>query len=55
MKYELENDVINNILVFLDRVEIKGFNELKAMNKIVDALHSPIKENEENKAETATN
>lgn len=34
-------EIVNNLLVFLNRVEIQGFDEISAMNQILDVLHSP--------------
>jgi len=44
MKFELSEQTINNILIFLDRCEIKGFKEIQAMQDIINKLNSPIKE-----------
>jgi hypothetical protein len=47
MKYELSEQIINNILIFLDRCEVKGFKEINAMQEIINNLNSPINEVEE--------
>lgn len=44
MKYEFSKDQINNLLIFLDRAEIKGFQELNAMNEIINILQHPVQE-----------
>ncbi|GAV11282.1 hypothetical protein [Paenibacillus sp. NAIST15-1] len=43
-KYELNDDIINNILVFLDRVPFQGLKENQAINDIIHTLNSPIQE-----------
>jgi hypothetical protein len=35
MKIEITQDQINNLFVFLDRIEIKGFKEIQALNEII--------------------
>lgn len=32
---------VNNLMLFLDRVEVKGFTELQAMNEILSILNPP--------------
>lgn len=44
MKFHINENVINNLMIFLDRVEIKGLKELTAMNEILNVLNNPIKE-----------
>lgn len=44
MKFEFNETQLNNLFVFLDRVEIKGLNEIQAMNEILNILHNPLKE-----------
>lgn len=39
MKIELSQQVINNILIFLDRCEIKGFKEVLCMQEIINTLN----------------
>lgn len=38
MLIELTEQQINNLIVFLNRVEIKGFQEVEAFNQIVNIL-----------------
>ena len=35
MKIEFTQEQINNLFIFLDRVEIKGFKEIQALNEIL--------------------
>jgi len=44
MKIEITDQQYNNLMVFLDRVELKGFNEVQAFNEIIVALRNPIVE-----------
>lgn len=44
MKYELSNEVVNNLMVFLDRVQVKGFQEIQALQEVVNALQNPDNE-----------
>lgn len=39
IKLEMEKSVINNLLTFLDRVEIKGLQEISAMNQILSTIY----------------
>jgi hypothetical protein len=48
MKIEFTPQQLNNLFAFLDRVEIKGFNELQAMNELLAVLDKTQKENQEN-------
>ena len=49
MKYELNEQVLNNLKTFLNRVDLKG-GEVGAFCEVINALSSPIKdETEENK------
>jgi len=48
LKYEFTEQQINNLLSFLDRVELKGFKELQAMNEIINILQSPVQEQKDN-------
>ncbi|WP_158560866.1 hypothetical protein [Paenibacillus contaminans] len=41
IKYELTASHVNNLLIFLDRVEFKGIKELQAINEIMNVLTSP--------------
>ncbi len=47
VKYELSDQVRNNILVFLDRTEYKGRKEAVAVVEIEQALSNPIEEDGE--------
>jgi len=42
MKFEINETILNNLLVFLDRVEIKGLQEIAMMNQILNVLQNPI-------------
>lgn len=44
MKYEFSEQVINNLVVFLDRIEFKGIKEHTALGEILEILRNPIKE-----------
>lgn len=44
MRFEFNEAQLNNLFVFLDRVEIKGLKEIQAMNEILNILHNPLKE-----------
>ena len=44
MLINLSEEQIRNLMSFLDRVEIKGFKEIRAFSDIVQALQSPTKE-----------
>jgi hypothetical protein len=46
MKFEFNEQQLNNLFVFLDRVEIKGLREIQAINEILGILHNPL--NDEN-------
>lgn len=48
MKIVLTDEQINNLFIFLDRVEIKGFKELQAFNEIL-AVFQKNKEEPEDK------
>jgi hypothetical protein len=47
MKFEISEQVINNLLAFLDRIEYKGFKEIAAINEIMNVLNSTVKEENE--------
>jgi len=49
VKYEFNEQQICNILVFLDRTEIKGLKELQAMNEIIQVMNNPVQEYVEDK------
>lgn len=42
-QYELSEQVVNNIITFLDRVDVKGLKEVQAMSEILTALATPLK------------
>jgi len=42
MKFELSEQVKNNILTFLDRVAFTSFKEVSAINEILQVLNNPI-------------
>lgn len=44
MKIEMNETILSNLLVFLDRVEIKGLREVAVMNQILDVLQSPTED-----------
>lgn len=44
MKFEFTQEQLNNLMVFLDRAEMKGLKELQAMNEIINVLGNPIQE-----------
>lgn len=41
MKIEISEQVRNNLLTFLDRIEYKGFKEIAAINEIIEVLNKP--------------
>ena len=46
MKYELSEQIINNLIAFLNRTDLKG-SEVGAFCDILNALKSPLIENVE--------
>ena len=46
VKFEMTKEQLNNLMVFLDRVDYKGFKEVGAIQEIMVALQSPIYEKE---------
>ncbi|MCA1021658.1 hypothetical protein [Halobacillus litoralis] len=44
MKYELNEQELNNLMLFLDRVEAKGLNENQAFSRLIQIFTSPIQE-----------
>ena len=48
MLYEINEQVLNNLMIFLDRSGTKNFVELQAMNEIINIFINP-KTNENNK------
>jgi hypothetical protein len=49
MKIEINEMQLKNLMVFLDRVSIKGLAELQAMNEVLNALNTPVVEEVESK------
>lgn len=47
MKYELTKEMVNNLIIFLDRVALTGHKERQAMNEIIYDLSNPIEEDVE--------
>lgn len=43
-KYILSDEVVNNLIYFLDRVATTGHNERNVMNQIMVAITTPIQE-----------
>jgi len=41
---KFEDNYVKNLMIFLDRVEIRGLKEIQAMNEILTALNQPIEE-----------
>ncbi|GCD11789.1 hypothetical protein [Clostridium tagluense] len=39
MKVELTNEMLNNLMLFMDRIDIKGLKEIHAINEILDATY----------------
>lgn len=44
MNYKLLDIQVNNLMAFLDRVDIRGHAERQAMNEICYSLANPIKD-----------
>lgn len=44
LKIEMSKDILNNLMVFLDRVDIKGLKEIQAMNEILVSLQKPCED-----------
>ena len=44
--YKMTDQQVNNLLVFLDRVEYKGFKEIQAANEILKVLAEPVTDKE---------
>jgi hypothetical protein len=42
MKYEISTQQHQNLLIFLNRIEYKGFEEVQAINSIMNALNTPL-------------
>ncbi len=45
MVYEINDKVKQNLLGFLNRVQLQGFNELSAMNELLSILNNPVNTN----------
>lgn len=43
--YKFNENQLNNLLIFLDRIEIKGLKEIQAINEILTVLYQPVEEN----------
>ncbi|MFV9511799.1 hypothetical protein [Tepidibacillus sp. LV47] len=41
-KFEFNENQVNNIMVFLNRVPVTGFKEIEAMNEIIRIFQNPI-------------
>jgi len=48
MLYELNEQVLNNLMIFLDRSGTKNFVELQAMNEIINIFNNPNNDNDNN-------
>jgi hypothetical protein len=46
MKYEISDEIKNNIFVFLNRIKFEGLNEANSAMEIVKVLNTPIIERE---------
>jgi len=46
-KIILSDNQLANLFIFLDRVEIKGFKEVQAINELLSALNNPLNEEQE--------
>lgn len=46
MRYELSEQVLNNLIIFLDRVSFQSLKEHTALSEILGVLNNPIKEEE---------
>lgn len=44
LKFELNEQQLNNLIVFLDRVPYKGFQEIQAIDEIMAALRNPVQD-----------
>lgn len=40
-QFNLSDEVLNNLMVFLDRVDLKGLKEVNAMNQILHVFTHP--------------
>jgi hypothetical protein len=48
LKFVFPNEDLQNLLIFLDRVQYNGLKEVDAINRIVRILQNPIDENKQN-------
>ena len=48
MLYDLNESQVKNLIYFLDKVNFIGLKEVAAIQEILQALNSPIKEGKEN-------
>jgi hypothetical protein len=48
MRFEFSEQALNNLMIFLDRVDYKGLKENFAINEILNILNNPIKEENKN-------
>lgn len=46
MKFEMDEQTLNNLVAFLNRVEYRGLQEVQAINQIMEILSSPEKNEE---------
>lgn len=46
MKFEMDEQTLNNLVAFLNRVEYRGLQEVQAINQIMEILSNPEKKEE---------
>ncbi len=46
MKIEMTESMINNLLIFLNRIEYKGLDEAQAVTYIVNAISQALTQNQ---------
>jgi hypothetical protein len=46
-KYQMTNEVVHNLITFLDRIQLQGLKEVAALNAIMAALNNPIPEEQQ--------
>lgn len=44
MKLEFNESQLKNLVVFLDRIEFKGLQEVQAINEIINVINNPVKD-----------
>lgn len=44
MKYEISDNIKNNIFVLLNRIKYNGLKEVQIVNEIMNCLNNPIEE-----------